>query len=284
MSQASLAKKIEAIGDLPTLPSTVFEAVRLLDEPETTTDRIISSLQLDQAVVSKLLRMANSSFYGFRGRISNISQALRLLGFDAVKNAILSISILDIFSGGAKEKRFDPHKFWLHAIGTGVISQVIAKKLKNHQVNNFFIAGLLHDIGKLAIIKLFPDDFLQILKKVEKEDLFMIDGERALLEVDHTHIGYEMAKKWYLPEEIQEAIGLHHCPGNAEKNRVLSATIHLSDCLCTALGFGGEGDLLVPELDPKALAILGIDLPFVAGCLADIDLEMERAESLVTLF
>jgi len=284
MRQDVLAKKLERMNDLPSLPSVVFEAVHLLHQPDVTIERLISSIQLDQAIVSKILKLVNSSFYGFQGKIGNLSQALVLLGFDAVRNAILSISILDTFSGIDKGSNFDPRLFWLHAVGTGVISQVIGHQLKYPHVEDYFIAGLLHDIGKLAIIKLFPEYFCQILEEVKEKDISIIEGEGAVLGITHAEIGYELASKWILPKEIQEAIGLHHCPWNAKENRAMTATVYLSDCLCRALDIGYGGDSLVPEIDPKALTILGIEPLFVSGCLEDIDLEMERAKSFMTAF
>ena len=284
MIQDRLSRKLERVHDLPTLPSMALDAIDLLNQPDITIDRLISSIQLDQAIVSKILRLVNSTFYGFRGKISNISQALVLLGFDTVRNAILSISILDIFSGIGKDNRFDPRLLWLHAIGTGVISQVIGHQLKYPHIENCFIAGLLHDIGKLAIIKLFPEDFFQISKEVSERDIPIIEGEQDILGVDHTQIGNQLARKWSLPEEIQEAIGFHHCPWNAKENRAMCAMVYLSDCLCRALDIGYGGDSLVPEIDPKALSILGVESLFIAGCLEDIDLEMERAKSLLNIF
>ncbi len=284
MRQGILAKKLERIGDLPSLPSVVFEAIHLLNQPDITIERLISSIQLDQAIVSKILRLVNSSFYGFQGKIGNLSQALVLLGFNTVRNAVLSISILDIFSGIGKDNDFDPRLFWLHAIGTGVISQVISHQLKYPRLESIFIAGLLHDIGKLAIIRLFPEDFFQILKEVKEKDISIIEGERNVLGINHAEIGHKLAGKWRLPKEIQEAIGFHHCPWNTKENRVMSATVYLSDCLCRALDIGYGGDSLVPEIDPKALTILGVEPFFIAGCLKDIDLEMERVKSFLTVF
>lgn len=284
MKKDILVRKLKRINDLPSFPSVVFEMVNLLGQPDITVERLISSIQLDQAIASKILRLVNSSFYGFQGKISSLSQALVLLGFNTIKNAVLSISILDTFSDIDKDRDFDPRLFWLHAIGTGVISRVIGHQLKYQHVENLFIAGLLHDIGKLIIIKLFPEDFFQILKEVKKNDISIIEGENVVLGINHTEIGLETAKKWKLPEEIQEAVGFHHCPWNAKENRAMSAMVSLSDCLCRALDIGNGGDSLVPEIDPKVLTILGIETIFIAGCLADIDLEMERAKSFLTIF
>lgn len=284
MKQDILPGKLQRINDLPSLPSVVFEAIHLLDQPDITIERFISSIQLDQAIVSRILMLVNSTFYGFQGKIGNLSQALILLGFNTVKNAILSISILDTFSGIGKDKNFDPRFLWLHAIGTGVIAQVISRQLKYPQAENFFIAGLLHDIGKLAIIKLFPEDSFQISKEVKEQDIPVIEGERSVLGVDHTQIGNQLARNWRLPEEIQEAIGFHHCPWNARENRAMSAMVYLSDCLCRALDIGYGGDSLVPEIDPKALTLLGVEPLFIAGCLEEIDLEMERAKNFLTIF
>jgi len=279
MKQDVLARKLDRINDLPSLPSVAFEAMHLLHQPDITIERLISSIQLDQAIVSKILRLVNSAFYGFQGKIGSLSQALVLLGFNTVSNAIVSISILDIFSGVGRDGSFDPRLFWLHAVGTGVVSQVISHQLKYPHVENFFIAGLLHDIGKLAIIMLFPEDFNQILKEVKEKDISIIEGESGVLGLDHTEIGHRLARRWKLPIEIQEAIRFHHCPWKAKENRAMSATVYLSDCLCRALDIGHGGDSLVPEIDAKALTILGIEPLFIAGCLEEIDLEMERAKS-----
>ncbi len=286
MGKESVQRKIDNLLDLPGLPATVFEAIQILRDPDASIEQLSQSIELDQSMTSKILRLVNSSFYGVSGKIGNVPQALVLLGFNTVRNTILSMSGFEVFLRGEKAKAggFDLNGFWKHAVGTGIIAKVLAQSLRLPEPEDFFIAGLLHDIGKVVILRLFQSEFMEILRLVEQEGLYILEAEKEILGFDHGYAGSCLAKKWNMPKKLKEAIALHHIPGSAEDDMKMPAVVHLADSLCRGLGVGHGGDILVPEIVPEALEILELEIDSIAGCLPEIDAEIEQAADFMTLF
>ncbi len=286
MGKEKIQKGIDNLLDLPGLPATVFETIQLLRDPDVSVKRLTQSIELDQSMTSKVLRLVNSSFYGVSGKISNIPQALVILGFNTVRNTILSVSAFEVFLRGGKVKTdgFDLNEFWKHAVGTGIIAKVLAQILRLPEPEDFFIAGLLHDIGKVVTIRLFQPEFMEILRMVEQDDLYILEAEKEILGFDHGYAGGCLAKKWSMPKKLKEAITLHHIPGSAKDDIKMTAVVHLADSLCRGLDIGHGGDILVPEIVPEALEVLEIDIGFIAGCLPEIDAEMEQSADFMTIF
>lgn len=286
MGKERVQKKIDGLLDLPGLPATVFETIQLLRDPDASIEQLSQSIELDQSMTSKILRLVNSSFYGVSGKIGNIPQALVILGFNTVRNTILSVSAFEVFLRGGEVKAgsFDLNEFWKHVVGTGIIAKVLAQTLRLPEPEDFFIAGLLHDIGKVVIIRLFQPEFMEILRLVEQEKLYILEAEKEILGFDHGYAGGCLAEKWNMPKKLKEAIALHHIPASAQDNTKMTAVVHLADSLCRGLGIGHGGDILVPEIVPEALEILEIEIGTIAGCLPEIDAEIEQAADFMTIF
>ncbi|MFH1672051.1 MAG: HDOD domain-containing protein [Pseudomonadota bacterium] len=285
MDSGRIKHKIDSLLDLPGLPATVFETVRLLGDPEVSLERVSESIELDQSMTSKILRLVNSPFYGVAGKISTIQQALVVLGFGTVRNAMLSLSVFDVFlRDGTAKGSFDLTGFWEHAVGTGVIAKVLAQGLRLPDPDEFFIAGLLHDIGKIIIIQFLQQEFAEILQLVDDRDLYIREAETGVLGFDHSYVGSYLAKKWNMPVTLKEVIAFHHAPDAAREDPKKVSVVHLADTLCRGLGIGHGGDTLVPAIATEALQTLGINIGYIAEALPEIDAEMEQAADFMTIF
>ena len=225
MEASSFWQKIDGIKELPTLPMIYFKVNKALQNNEASIKGVADIIEMDQAMSSKVLHIVNCAFYGFRSKISSIHHAVMILGFNAVKNAIVSVSILDVFAIKEKFLGFDVKNFWSHSIAVAVISKHLAEKSRIASPEDAFIAGLLHDMGKLIMMQHFKEEFGQFWESQQKDGLTFYDAERAILPVNHAQIGAYLAKRWLFPEQLIESISGHHL------NEITSMNAGLSVCV-----------------------------------------------------
>ena len=284
--QQRLKKVTQSIIGLPTLPAVVTQMISLIDNPKTSARNVAQLISADQALTAKILKLANSAFYGFPREIATVDLAVVVLGFETVKNLGLSVSVLERFSGGGDSTHFDRQKFWEHSIACGVAAKLLAEKLRYRVSGEAFAAGILHDIGKLILSQYFPADFKQIIELVEEQDLYIGKAEEQVLGVTHADVGAWLAQRWNLPDQLEDAIQYHHTPGRAPAGHgELPALIHLADFLCRRERIGDAGGERFPSLDPAALRTFGIhDDPKIAlkrifGYGDELRAAMESAEA-----
>ena len=239
METTTFWKKIDGIKELPTLPMIYFKVNKALQNKDTSIKGVADIIEMDQAMSSKVLHIVNCAFYGVSSKISSIPHAVMILGFNTVKNAIVSVSILDVLAIKVKFPGFDVKDFWGHSIAAAVICKHLAEKSRIAAPEDAFIAGLLHDMGKLIMLQHFTADFGRIWQSQQDDGLTFFDAERAFLPVDHAHIGAYLARKWMFPNSLIDAISSHHT------NKITSANAGLSACVILANLFSKykEGEL-----------------------------------------
>ncbi|OPY92672.1 MAG: HDOD domain protein [Syntrophaceae bacterium PtaU1.Bin231] len=206
----AILNRIDGIQDLPTIPHVLLEINRMLQENEVSNKKMQEVIEKDQAVTAKLLKLVNSSFYGFRSRIVDISQALMILGFNTVRNSIATVAAVDIFRAKAQFDPFDIRDLWKHSLAVAVTGRRLAEKGRLAPPDDCFVAGLLHDIGKLIMVQHLPDLFRQVLTVQREEQLSFIAAERRILPLDHAVIGGHLVEKWRFPTRLVGAIVHHH--------------------------------------------------------------------------
>jgi len=271
MKSAKIRKVISDLEDLPTLPRIVLRITELVNNPKCSAQDLARVITDDQVLTARLLRLVNSSFYGFPQKISTVTGAIVLLGFDAIRNLLLSTSILELFRDKGKKKRSKGEDFWDHSLGCAVAAKVIGEFLGNEKGEELFVAGLLHDIGKIVEMLFLPEEFAEITSLVEEKDVLMVVAEKEVLDYTHMDIGRLLAEKWNLPEKFIEVITHHHSPEKADGFSQETAIVHLADILVRALEIGWGGDNKIPVLNKTAWKILGLEL-------SDIEFFMERIE------
>ena len=289
LKQQRLRKITESIIGLPTLPTVVTQMIGLIDNPQTSARDVSRLISTDQALTAKILKLANSAFYGFPREIATVNHAVVVLGFETVKSLGLSVSVLERFAGGADHSAFDRQKFWEHCTACGVAARIMANKLRYRVQGEAFAAGILHDIGKLVLSQYFDDEFDEIIELARTEDLYIGKAEEAVLGVTHADVGSWLAERWNLPDQLVEAIAYHHTPGRLQRNAELPALIHLADFLCRRERIGDGGGERMPTLDPAALRTFGIhEEPKVAmkrlfALGPQLHVEMEKADAFASI-
>ena len=282
-------KKItQGILGLSALPTIVAKMIELVDNPKTSASTLGKLISTDQVLTARVLKLANSAFYGFPRRISTINLAIVVLGFDQLKDLGLSVSIINRFSSNSQDTDFDMSRFWRHSIGCGIAGKMLARKFKYRVAGEVFVGGVLHDIGKLVVNQYMTEDFRKIQKLIKDKEISYNKAEKFVLGVSHAEIGKWLAEKWNLPAQLCDAIAYHHKPMKSKKNKFLASLINFSDYLCKYAKIGYSGDNKLPVLYPETVKILRlkvteegeIDHEFYENLLYE---EMERAETFMNI-
>ena len=233
-------------------------------------------------LAARLLKLVNSSFYGFPQRISTITGAIVLLGFDAIRNLLLTTSVFDLFANRRKTSLIRQEQFWDHSLGCAVGAKVIGNYLRYDKVEELFVSGLLHDIGKIVEMIFLPQAFKEINDLVKDQNILMIMAEEKILGYSHPQIGNLLAEKWNLPPKLISVILHHHQPSEAGRFVLEAAIVHLADILCRSIDIGYGGDNKMPALDKTAWGNLRIKTQAIESMLAEINKEFEDISLFIT--
>ncbi|MDH7576284.1 MAG: HDOD domain-containing protein [Bacillota bacterium] len=264
---------VQRVRDLPALPQIVARVLKLTDDPDSTVKELNDAICQDQALTAKVLRLANSAYYGFPRRISTIIEAIVILGFNTIRNLVLAVSVHNLLSKEVPGYQLGRGELWRHSIACAMAARTLARRTRFPSPDQAFIAGLLHDIGKVILSVYVSETFGELIKKVHEAKIPFPQAEEEILGFTHAVIGSKVADKWNLPLPLVEAIAFHHSPLNAKENPKLTVLVHLADALCMMMGIGLGGDGLYYPLVPEALSIVGLkaeDLEVIMGELGDL--------------
>jgi putative nucleotidyltransferase with HDIG domain len=224
-------QRLDAIHELPTLSTVATKLSRLLLDINTSAQDAAGVIQYDQAIVAKMLKLVNSAFFGFSNKVSSVQHALMLLGFNTVRNAVISIDVINALKINSKIKGFDVSAFWRHSIGVAVIGQHLDRETGNHHREDVFTAGIIHDIGKVIMAYYFADRFQAVWETMYREKLSFWDAERRHFPIHHADMGAQLAKRWHLPEPMCNVIGRHHDASKSSSMDNLVNIVHAADAL-----------------------------------------------------
>jgi putative nucleotidyltransferase with HDIG domain len=249
-------KKIE----LPSVPHVALKLFNLLNIPNVNLQEIEEVILSDQALTAKILKIANSAFYGLRRQIQLVNEAINVLGFKTLKDIVIIASIRDVYKVfGLIEK-----KIWEHGVGVSFASGILTDFVSIVKKDEANIAGLLHDVGKIIINNNFPQEYANCMNIVNQNKINFLDVERELFGFDHAEAGGMLAEKWGFPDELKTVILNHHnleyikkCEDLHEKSLLL--IVALADSICTRLGVGYKDSM--PELikdEPEIRSMLGL--------------------------
>ena len=277
----------ESIIGLPTLPTVVAKMIDLVDNPKTSASSLARLIASDQALTARILKLANSAYYGFSREISTVNMAIVVLGFNTVKDMGLSLSVFDAFKTGRPNASFDLTRFWEHSIGCGIASRTIARSYRPRYSGEAFVAGLLHDIGKVILNQYFQQEFLAIIE-AQKKGATLEEAETGIIGTHHTQIGSWLAEKWNLPRIISRTLLFHHEPWASSKDAPFIAFVNLADHLCHLCGFGHSGRIQPPPSDERLWTIFKNEkIPIEESDLPSLQteflLEFDKSEAFVSL-
>lgn len=224
--------------DLPSVPATLARIIQITNSADSSADEVASVVMLDQSLATKVLRIANSAFYGRRMKCESISQAVISLGFTSIRNLAASASVVDALFPKQMFPGFSWEQMWVHSVTCAVSSETIYSRMQGAPRANAeatFIGGLLHDVGKLVLARALPERFRQIVEACSA-GVPMHEAERQLLSVDHARVGGELAEEWGFSEKLRDAIAFHHSPQEAYQNEELVQAVCAGNMLAKCIG------------------------------------------------
>lgn len=224
-------RMVAKIDDLPTIPIVATQVLQLLDDPDVNVDKVADLMLTDQIMTARVMKMVNSPIYRPSHEITSLKRALVYLGIRHIKEIALTSSFISAFEdkGGV----IDLSTFWAHAFGVGMVSKIIAEKLRYPDTEKAYLAGIIHDIGEVVLSYYHADAFSKILTTIRERPLRLIDLEQEVFQTTHSEIGYCIAEKWNFPEAYREVILYHHTPREATSDPVLCSIVNLADLFCS---------------------------------------------------
>ena len=250
-----VADLVRQLDDLPSLPAVVMELLSCIDQEEVDISVLAKKVSHDQALTAKTLRLANSSTYGLQVKVTTIQQAITFLGFQTTRNLITAAAVTGCFPQG-KCAGFNDKAFWRHSIATAACARVLARRMRFNQ-DYAFTAGLLHDIGRLVLVTLYPEQYAAVLARARADDSELLAAEQAVLGLDHVAAGLLLAEHWQFSDTIRMALAHHHDP-DSKGAGLLATIIHISNAIVHALDMVGDEDEAVPPVSPAAWTTMGL--------------------------
>jgi putative nucleotidyltransferase with HDIG domain len=242
---------VDRLDNMPTLPRLMARLSEMVENPHIPIETISDEIGKDQILAAKLLKLVNSAFYGFPGRIASLSHALVLLGFDIVKGLIFSSEAFEYMRHQMKD-------LWIHSLAVSRTAGFLARRLDIPDAEEIVLAGLLHDIGKVVFKIKIPDQYTSVIEGALDRGISSLEAERKLFGFDHGDVAFWICERWHLPERLAVPLGYHHKVGIPRTIRRQTAVVALADLFASAAGLTPEGDHPIQPHDPDILRILDV--------------------------
>ena len=248
-----------------------------LESPQCSLVTLGDAVEKDPDLTARLLRLGNSSFYGFSTRLATVTEAISLIGIQQVQDLILASSIVEQFAG-VSDEFVSMESFWRHSLACGIGARLLAMERRLPKADKFFVAGLLHDVGRLVLFARAPQAAQQIFELYRRDHLLLREAETRVLGYDHQQIAEVLLQLWKFPSNLVQAVAHHHQPTASQIAREEAAVVHLSDHLVNAMQIGSSGERHVPPLSMLAWEILRFRTDLLPAIVARIDEQIEAIQ------
>ena len=250
-------KILKSVKELPPMPQVVIKTQQLIADSNADVKKIADTIETDQGIATKVLKVANSSFYGMSGKISSISHASVVLGHKILGEVVTLAGAEGILDGELAGYGYDSKDLWKHSLAVALGSKIISNSKNPDLAKEAHMAGLIHDVGKIILDSHIVEKKAEIESFMEKEEKTFLDAESQYFGFNHAEIASEVCKKWNFPESISFAIKYHHQPGNSDGNE-LSYILHMADYIAILSGIGYDSDDILYELEEGTMDYLKI--------------------------
>jgi HD-like signal output (HDOD) protein len=276
-------KRIQVyIARMPSLSTTVSKVLETCNNPNASPYDLNRVISLDPVLTGQVLRLINSAYYALAHPITSLPRAIIMLGLNTVKNLALSLAILGTMGGKGFLKSISVIDFWAHCLCVGVAAKCMSeiKGATHTECEDAFIAGLLHDLGKIPLSKQFPDIYLQTLKRADCDQQPLIEAENAIFGIDHGMVGSLIGEKWQLGKMLIQSLARHHCPDEVNSDqRFFVATVAAANSFAKRwqIGFAGDGVEDNPRM-ADFLSMAGLDESVLNDLRERVLGEIEKAK------
>lgn len=283
MSTAEIQDLVKNATNLISLPEVSLRVNELANDPNSTADQMGKVISQDPALVARMLKIANSAFYGLSTEVDTITRAIAILGTSKIRDLVISTAASDTFDG-IPNSLITMQDFWHHSLYCGLLAQILSKKSKKANTESIFIAGLLHDIGQLLMFNQLPEKSHEaILLLMEgTEDLETYEAERHVFGFDHTQVGAELIKSWKLAPVLQECVEFHHEPEKAKDFPVEVALINIANAVAVMADFNSMSEEdEIPRINPKSWTLTGLSKDDLPDAIKKAQEEITEIESVL---
>ncbi len=285
MRELTLYNIINRVDELPEVPQIAFRAIQLLNNPETDVSSLAEVISSDQALTAKVLRLCNSAYYGLPRKVTTVSEAVLIVGFSSIKSLVLMITTQSTMNKGLLGYKIGPGEFWRHSIATAETARLLAQHLRQDKHEECFIAGLIHDIGKMVLNQHALPEVYRATNLSQKEQIPVHLAEQKILGFDHAGIGAALAERWNFPPILVESIRRHHSLKPfyvADVPMLLPTIVGISNLLSRAVDTNSTRDWNTLEEHSAIIETqLGLDLDQLRSLAPLIRRRIEQTSELV---
>jgi HD-like signal output (HDOD) protein len=280
MNRKEAERLIRQVEELPTLPAIITRILEVLEDESSSARDLERVVSCDQSIAARVLRIANSAYYGFSREITTIHRAIVILGFQTVRGLALGSSIFETFFGGERDSCFDRTAFWLHSIACSRCAMALGKQVRGIDPEEAFLGGLVHDIGMVVMDHVMHEKYRPILEQAVTQGEPLNQLERRTWGFDHADVGGWLAEHWKFPPSLLEAIRFHHrISRSVNAPPALVAVIHLADFCSHEAGMSVTGNRNGDDLQGEALRLARVDEGKLTALVDRIRDEREQIEA-----
>jgi HD-like signal output (HDOD) protein len=274
----SIQTLVNGIPSLGSYAGVIAEIEAVLDHPNSTLADLGAVIEKDPDLTARLLKLGNSSFFGFPNRLETVAEAVSLIGIQQVQDLILASSVVEVFEGISAEL-VNMESFWKHSIACGIGARCLAIARQIPKAEKFFVGGLLHDLGRLVIFSRAPAEAVAVFQLYQSRRMLLREAEMTVLGFDHAQIGEALMRCWLYPANLVQAVANHHSPVAAGPYQLESSLVHLADYLAHAMQMGNSGEHLVPPLSLKAWERVALPIDTLDSVMRSIDDQIEVVQA-----
>lgn len=271
---------LSKLSAIATLPEVTAKIISTVEDPKSSAAQLHKIVSHDPALVTRILKVVNSAFYGLPGQVGSVERAIVLLGLNAVKNIAVAASLGQMFRGVKLCEGYTAKDLWTHCIAVAVVARELAKRAKLQLGEEAFLAGMIHDVGILVSLQTWPEQLRVVCERAIVSDTPFIDLENEVIGVDHQQLGKALAEKWQFPLPCQLVAGHHHTPETLpESSRTLVSLVHIADTLCAQANHGFPLTSKTQTVSSMQIAAVGIEQAVIDDVRANLAAIVESSSS-----
>jgi HD-like signal output (HDOD) protein len=256
-------------AQLTSFPDIYYRIIKVLNDPESSASHLAEVISKDTSLSSKLLRIANSAFYGLPAKVDTVTRAITLIGLNEISTLAMGVLAMRFFKS-IPQKLIDMKTFWIHSIACGSIASIIARNKKGLGEERFFVAGMLHDVGRLITAITLPQKTVQAILESRNRLIPLYKMEKEIFGYDHARVALLLLRKWNFPLALENMVGFHHEPANAPQP-LDAAITHFANIVSLSCQFGHSGEIFVPPISDKAWEVMSISPSVLAPAISQTE-------------
>jgi HD-like signal output (HDOD) protein len=280
--KARVLEAVKKVNSIATLPEVTARIIATVEDPKSTAAQLHKIVSHDPALVTRIMKVVNSAFYGLPGQIGSIERAIVLLGLNAIKNIAVAASLGQLFRGVKLCEGYTARDLWTHCIAVGVAARDLARQMKLPVADEAFLAGMIHDVGLLIQLQNTPDQLRKVCETAKTSERSFIALEREIIGMDHQQLGACLAEQWRFPKSCQLVAGHHHQPSSlGDQNKMLITLVYVADTICCQSKHGFNLTAMHQRLDELELREVQLDPALVNRTASNLNELMTVASTLL---